>query len=398
MRYVIIGNGVAGTTAAENIRKLDGSGSITIISDEEYPFYSRIRLIELLGETAGIDNIILKNKEWYEKNKIDLILNDPVVDVNKNLKELTTRSGKTICYDKLLLASGSNSFVPPILGADKTGVFTLRRYKDAMAILDYIDGGPKNVIIVGGGVLGLEIGNSLNKTGHRITIIEAMERLLPRQMDTDGASILQSQLENFGFTFHIGLMTQEIVGESQVTGVKLNDGTEILCDVLIISAGVRPVLDLATNMDLSIDKGIVVNDDLSTNVPDIYAAGDGIIHNSRLYGIWPASEAQGAVAGINMAGGEEKYTGTTMSNVLKVVGIDLASIGEIDNENRCEQFVMKDSENFIYKKIVLDSDRIIGAIFYGDNKNWLKVKNAIESGKDIAAYKKNLKKWDLSDL
>jgi nitrite reductase (NADH) large subunit len=142
----------------------------------------------------------------------------------------------------------------------------------------------------------------------------------------------------------------------------------------------------------------VVNDDLSTNIPDIYAAGDGIIHNDRLYGIWPASEAQGRVAGINMAGGSEKYNGTTMSNVLKVVGIDLASIGDIDNENKYEQFVMKDSANFIYKKIVLDSNRIIGAIFYGDKKNWLKVKSAIESGKDISSFKENLKQWDFSDL
>jgi nitrite reductase (NADH) large subunit len=217
-------------------------------------------------------------------------------------------------------------------------------------------------------------------------------------MDTEGANILQAQLENFGFTFHIGLMTQEITGDNKVTGVKLNDGSEVLCDVIIISAGVRPELDLATNIGLSVDRGIIVKDDLSTNITDIYAAGDGVIHNGRLYGIWPASEAQGRVAGINMAGGSEKYTGTTMSNVLKVVGIDLASIGEIDNDNNFEQFVLKDPSNFIYKKIVLDKDCIIGAIFYGEKKNWIKVKNAIESGKNIADIKDKLKQWEFSDL
>lgn len=398
MNYVIIGNGVAGTTAAEQIRQADSNGKITIISDEEYPFYSRIRLIEFLAGTLEVNDIIMKKDNWYSENKIEIILNDPVIKIDQKSKNVMTQSKQNISYDKLLIASGANAFVPPIPGSDKNGVFSLRRIKDAIAIKNHCLGGKKNIVIIGGGVLGLETGFALQKHGHNLIIIEALPRLLPRQMDPEGSEILKFQMESFSFSMFIGRMTKEITGTYQVDGILLDDGTKIDCDVVIISAGIRADLTLANQLGLTVDKGIVVNDNLTTDDPAIFSAGDGIIHNHRLYGIWPASEAQGRIAGINMAGGNEIYKGTTISNVLKVVGIDLVSIGEIDADNKFESNVKKDTKNFLYKKLIFKDDIIIGAILFGDKKNWLKIKRAIENKINIKNIKEQLLKWDLSGL
>ena len=383
MNYVIIGNGVAGTTAAEHIRKLDSEGKITIISDEKYPFYSRIRLIDFLAGTVDLEQIVIKKDDWYQENQIELILNDRAIEIDTDKNFVKTQAGLQIDYDKLLLATGANSFVPPIPGAEKIGAFTLRRFKDAEAIKEYSKDEPKSVVVIGGGVLGLEAGNALRKSGHSITVIEAMPRLLPRQMDPEGSEILKQQMENMGFTFYIGRMTKEITGGEVVTRVLLDDGTEINCDMIIISAGVRPELTLANQLKLKVDKGVVVNDNLGTELPDIYCAGDLINHKGRLYGIWPAAEKQGEIAGINMASGKATYEGTTSSNVLKVVGIDLVSIGEIDAEGKFESSVEQDPKKFIYKKLVFENNKIIGAILYGDKKNWLKIKKAIESKQEL---------------
>jgi nitrite reductase (NADH) large subunit len=398
MKYLIIGNGVAGTTAAENIRKRDQEGIITIISNEEKPFYSRIRLIDLLAGTVDQNKLILKDDQWYSDNKIELILNDPAKKIDKDTKQVTTKSGKILQYDKLLLATGANSFAPPIPGADKQGVFTLRRLKDAKAILDYLKGIQKQVVIIGGGVLGLEAGNALHKSGHKISVIEALPRLLPRQMDPLGSEILKKQMESMGFTFHIGKMTKEITGEESVNGVQLNDGTEISCDMIIISAGIRPELTLVNQLGLKVDKGVVVDDNLSTEINDIFCAGDLINHRGKLYGIWPASEKQGEIAGKNMVGEKVDYQGTTMSNILKVVGIDLVSIGDIDADGEHEAILMKDPEKFIYRKLVLESNKIIGAILYGDKSGWIKLQRAIEEGKDISEIKDKLARWELDAL
>ncbi len=400
MKYLIIGNGVAGTTAAETIRKQDANGKITIISNEKLRFYSRIKLIDLLSGDIDEEGLLIKEHEWYEKNHVNLILNDPAETIDKEAKVAHTGTGKEISYDKLLLATGSNSFIPPIPGSDKCGVFTLRNIKNALAIKKYCFENAKDVVVIGGGVLGLEAGNALRKKGHNITVIEALSRLLPRQMDPAGSEILQRQMERMGFTFHISRLTKEIVGEEKVEGVLLDDGTEISCEVVVISAGVRPELTLAKQLELNIDKGVMVDDHLCTNNPDVYAAGDLVNHRGRLYGIWPAAKKQGEIAGANMAGGNGniRYESTTISNVLKVAGIDLVAIGEIDGNDEFESIVKKDPENNIYKKMVIEDNKLIGAILLGDKKNWFKLQSAIESGIDISEIKDELAEFKLEIL
>jgi nitrite reductase (NADH) large subunit len=217
-------------------------------------------------------------------------------------------------------------------------------------------------------------------------------------MDPEGAHILQAQLESQGFSFYLGAKTQEINGENQVTGITLDSGTFIEGNLVLLSAGIRPDASLAENLGLEIDRGVVVKDTLETSLQDIYAAGDLIQHRDKFYGIWPAAEQQGKVAGINMAGGSVVYPGTTMSNTLKVAGIDLVSSGDIDPEGQQVSIVKKDEEDFIYKKIILADNKIIGAILYGDTRGRYKILKAIEEKKDIGRYLEELHHWEFANI
>ncbi|MBI4690442.1 MAG: NAD(P)/FAD-dependent oxidoreductase [Nitrospirae bacterium] len=397
MKYIIIGNGVAGTTAAANIRKVDREGEITILSDEGYPFYSRIRLMEYIAGEIDENGLIIYKDAWYERNDIKLLLNTPVSGINRYEKEIIIPSGHRLKYDRLLIATGSLSFIPQIPGSNKKGVFTLRTIKDAIEIKRCAEQA-KNVILIGGGVLGLEVGNSLRKTGHSITVVEFFPRLLPRQTDKEGAEILKAQMEKMGFTFYLGAKTGDIFGDEKVRGIKLEDGTIIDCDMVIISAGVRPDVKLADQCGIKCGKGLPVNDRMETEIPDIYAAGDIAEHRGICYGIWPAAEKQGEVAGINMAGGNAIYTGTTPSNVLKIIGIDLIAAGEIDADGKFESVIQKNKEKFIYRKLVIKDNIIVGCMLYGNIEGWKKIKKAMEERRDIGSLRKNLEEWNLDVL
>jgi len=397
MKYFIIGNGVAGTTAAETIRKSDKKGEIIIHTEEKTPFYSRIRLIEYLAGEAREEDIIIHGSEWHEKNHIQLCLDSRISNINTDNNEVVIDKGEICTYDRLLLATGGISFIPPIKGANKKGVFALRTIEDANDIIRYSED-KKNIVLIGGGVLGLEAGNSMRKRGHETSVVEFFPRLLPRQMDAEGANILKSQMESMGFRFYLGAKTKEITGDKHADGVLLEDGTRINGDVIIISAGVRPRSELAKTLGLTIKKGVLVNDKMETEKKNIYAAGDLIEHRENFYGIWPAAQRQGEVAGINMAGGNAIYEGTTMSNLLKVVGIDLAAAGDIDADNKYESIVIKDRDKFHYRKLVIKESTLSGCILYGDTSGYNSILNAIEKKKDIHNIRERLEKWDLNAL
>ena len=200
-------------------------------------------------------------------------------------------------------------------------------------------------------------------------------------MDREGAEILKAQMEKMGFTFYLGAKTKEIFGDDRVLGVKLEDGTIIDCNMVIISAGVRPNTELANKIGVKCNRGLPVNDRMETEIQDIYAAGDLIEHRNLYYGIWPAAEKQGEVAGINMAGGSAGYEGTTPSNALKIAGIDLIAAGDIDADSKLESIIQKDKEKFLYKKLVIKNDIIAGCILYGDISGWKKIKKALDEKK-----------------
>jgi len=380
-QYLIIGNGVAGTTAAENIRKLDRDGAITILTDEPLPFYWRTKLNDFISGETDEAALIAKKESWYEENAVDLRLNTRVTGADAGRRRVLTGDDNEFSYDVLLLATGSHSFVPPIKGSDKQGVFALRSIRDAREILGWAEAREKAVLI-GGGLLGLETGKALRKLGKKVTVVEFFPRLLPRQLDENGAKRLQGIMEEMGFSFRLGARTEEITGETRVNGVRLEGGETLSAEMVIISAGVRPNLDLAAPLGLMTDKGVKVDERLQTNVPGVFAAGDVAEFKGIPYGIWPAALEQGKIAGINMAGGEARYEGTTMANTLKVVGIDLASAGDIDAEDKRESRIVQDDR--IYRKIVLDKGRIIGCIMLGNTTGFHRVTRMMAEKRDVS--------------
>jgi len=382
--YLIVGNGVAGTTAAENIRKQDKEGKITIVTDEDFPFYWRLRLNEYLAGDLTEEALSAKKAQWYGDQRIDLKLKTLIAGADPNEKVVFTEDKQRLSYDSLLIATGSHSFIPPIKGSEKEGVFALRNIQDARDISVWAKD-IEDVVLIGGGLLGLEAGSALLKLGKKVTVVEFFPRLLPRQLDVDGAQRLQKIMEKMGFSFRLGARTQEISGNDQVTAVLLEGGESIPSKMVIISAGVRPNLELAEPLGLENDKGIKVDEYLRTNQTDIYAAGDVAEFRGMPYGIWPAAMEQGQIAGTNMAGGNLVYKGTTMANSLKVVGVDLASAGNIDAENEKESRVVTDDK--VYKKIVIEKNQIVGCIMLGDTKAFNKITKAMSEKKDISQVK-----------
>ncbi|MDP2106921.1 MAG: FAD-dependent oxidoreductase [Desulfobulbaceae bacterium] len=374
--HLIIGNGVAGTTAAESIRQKDNSCDITIITEEDLPFYFRIRLPEYLSGDVTEERLLAQKPEWYNDQRINLMSRCRVIGVDPMTKTVTTSTKQTLTYDRLLIATGSHSFVPPIQGANTPGVFTLRNISDARSIKEHAATANK-VVVIGGGLLGLETGQALRKIGKEVTVVEFFPRLLPRQLDDQGASRLKEMMETkLGFSFRLDAQTKEIIGHERVTGIALKDGETLPCEMVIISAGVRPNLDLAVSMGLTHDKGIVVNERMETSIKDVFAAGDVAEFGGQPpTGIWPTAMQHGKVAGIVKAYGTAIYSGTIMANRLKVAGIDLAAIGDIDADQRHESRITVTDTT--YRKIVIDQNQIIGCILLGDTRDYGKLNRAI---------------------
>jgi nitrite reductase (NADH) large subunit len=391
--YVIIGNGVAGNAAAENLRRYDPEGKIVIFSREDRPFYYVPALPEYLAGDKQADQIIIHPQTWYDQRRIELHLATPITRIDAARKLVETAKGETFQFDKLLLATGGKSFIPPFKGADSPGVFTLKTLADADR-LKQAAAKATTAVLIGGGLLGLEAGNGLRKLGLNVIVVEFFPRLLPRQMDVPGAAILQELMENMGFTFHLGATTEEILPGPDGLQVCLKSGERIKADLVLISAGVRADLTLAQALGLEVDKGVKVDDTMKTSRDDIYAAGDLIEHQGRVYGIWSAAQEQGTVAGAAMARHEAKYAGTLPSNVLKVVGIDLMAAGDIDPEGKLEAVIQEDKAQKTYRKLVIRDNRLMGAILLGDIRGNVEIQAAIKGQKDISALKSALAQAD----
>ena len=389
--YLIAGSGVAGTTAAEQIRKLDPEGSVTIVTEEEVPFYYRLRLNEFIAGEIGLDQLIAKKDNWYKDRNINLELGVRLTGGDASARRLEGAGGRVFSYDRLLVATGSHSFIPPIKGSDMKGVYALRGIADARAIMEEAKK-PGDAVLIGGGLLGLEAGNALRKLGMNVCVVEFFPRLLPRQLDEEGAKLLQSIMEDMGFSFRLGAKTGGIGGSGRVEFVELEGGEKLSARMVVVSAGVRPNMELAEALGLDKDKGIKVDGRLMTSAPDIYAAGDVAEFQGMPYGIWPAAMEQGKIAGINMGGGDEQYNGTTMANTLKVVGVDLASAGDIDADGKLESKVS--AVEGVYRKVVLEGGVIKGCIMLGNTKGFNDVTKAMGRKTDVSAFKDRIASED----
>ena len=392
MKIVIVGGGVAGITAAKTLAESDSQIKIDVFTDEKYPYYSKIRLPQLLAAKIKLADIYMYQPQWYRENKIEIHLETRVSKINPHKKEIAA-DGRVINYDKVLLATGSHPFVPPIKGLPKRGVFTFNSIDDALKIRDCADDA-KKAIVIGGGVLGLESAAALKYLGLEVTVVEISPWLLPRQLDREGAKILKNKIEDLGIKVVLNSQTQEILGQSAVSGVLLNDGRRFSGELILISAGIRANLELKGDVRILADKGIVVNDFMETTMTDIYAAGDAAEHRGKIYGIIPPAIEQAKVAALNML--QEKsavYNGTVPSNTLKVAGVSLTSIGLAQpGEPGYNELKLIDETRGIYKKIVIKDNRVVGTILLGERKDVGPLRRIISEKIDVSHVKDHLLK------
>ncbi|NPV05921.1 MAG: NAD(P)/FAD-dependent oxidoreductase [Syntrophaceae bacterium] len=398
-RYVIVGCGAAGNAAAETIRKLEPEAEIRMFSREGRHYYYRPALPEYLAGEKTLRGFTLHDGAWYEKNGIEVHLSTEIVDIRAPEKTVQASDGKTYPYDRLLLATGSRAVVPDVPGRDIEGVFTLHTADDADAMLRRAETA-MSLVVIGGGILGIEAGNGLRKRGLQVAVVGRNKRLLPKQMDAAGAVFLQRRLEEMGFTFHLGVTPREIARLDGRLAVRLQDGRALETDMVLLSAGAVPDLALARKLGLAIGKAVQVDDRLRTSLDDIFAAGDLVEHRGVYYGIWPAAMAQGRAAGANMAGKETIYEGTLQSHRLKVAGIDLVSMGDIDAEGGDACVVRSDEEKCIYRKLVIENRTVAGAILLGDLQGVKEIQAAVEGRKALAAVRETMQEqgFDLSGI
>lgn len=390
MRVIIVGNGLAGIISAKTLRELDKKVEIEVFAEEKYHYYPRPNLIEFLAGTIPFERMFAFPQEWYREQNINIHLGKPVTRIFPDSQEIEVAGGKKEKYESLLLANGSFSFIPPFKGTDKKGIFALRTLDDAFELLEYLKN-HQRVVVIGGGLLGLEIARAMKSRGARVDVVEFFDRLLPRQLDIQGASLLKAQIENMGINVHLGLATEEILGQNDVRGLRFKGEREIEMDMAIVAAGVRSNIRLAKEAGLETDRGLVTDDYLQSNNPKIFGAGDVIQHRGRVYGIIPSSFNQARVVASNILGKKEKYEGTVPSNTLKVAGLDLTSVGLVNpEEGTSEEFRKEKKEEGIYKKIVIQKGVVVGAIWMGTKKGVNEIIRVISQKINIEKHKISL--------
>lgn len=381
--YVIIGAGIAGVSAAESIRKADPNVAITLISDETEPPYFRMNLTRYLAGELGKNSLDLHNQAWYQENQIDLRLGATVADLLPDVKQAILADGSQIPYDTLILTTGAAPFVPPFSGSDLPGVQTVRTIRDVNIILDACQT-PVQVVCIGGGLLGLEVAGAIAHRGVKVTVVESLAWLLPRQLDQPASQILQKKIEDMGISVLVGARTQALVGESHISGVQLEEDRLLPADLVVISAGVRPNIELASKAGLELNRGVLVDDQMHTSNSDIYAAGDVAEHHGILYGLWVPAKSQGSIAGFAAVGKEVAFAGDPPSARLKVLGIDLFSIGQFTPRDE-NDIALTEEVNGNYTSFIFSQGVLIGSILLGDASLAGKVKSAVDGKKDFSS-------------
>ncbi len=381
---VVIGNGMAGCRAVEELLARDADRyRITIFGAEPRVNYNRIMLSPVLAGEKSFDDIIINGEDWYRDNGIDLIAGDPVIAINREAKTVLSRSGRSVPYDKLLIATGSDPFIIPVPGRDLPGVVTFRDLDDVDRMLTAAGLGG-NAVVIGGGLLGLEAAHGLSLRGMQVTVIHLMPTLMERQLDEAAGWLLRNELEARGQTILTGADTAEIVGDGKVEGVRLKDGRTIPADIVVMAVGIRPATSLAREAGLAVGRGIQVDDHMVTSDTDILAVGECVEHDGQVYGLvaplWEMCRSL-ADALVEKPSG---YRGSVTSTKLKVSGIDLFSAGDFSGGEGCEDIVLRDATRGVYKRVIVKEDRVIGAVLYGDTADGNWYFDLLKKGEDIA--------------
>ncbi|MBN1254995.1 MAG: NAD(P)/FAD-dependent oxidoreductase [Deltaproteobacteria bacterium] len=402
MRYLIIGNSVAGVHCVEAIRGVDKEGPITICSDEETLNYSRPLLSYYLGGRIAEDRLAFRDEAFYQRHSVDLILEKKATGLDTKKRRVSLADGTRLPYDRLLLSVGGVPIVPPIDGLrhDTTGVFTFIQLQETKRLINYIEQESiQEAVVLGAGLIGLKAIEGLIERGVRVTVIELVDRVLANTFDTEASSILEARLAAHGCT----VIKRDTIQQIKTKGKKvrqlvLKSGTEISTSLLIVAVGVRPNLALVKGTTIRTDRGIVVDEYMRTSAEDVYAAGDcaqGLDFLSKenvVIAIWPVAARQGKIAGLNMSGFQTPYPGLFAMNSVQIMDIPTISFGMTTPPDGKGYEVLHrvDRTRSLYKKIILKDNRVVGAILLNAIERAGVYGMLIREGIDVKGFKDQL--------
>ena len=363
---VVLGNGIAGVTAADFVRRGHPDCEIHIVGRESHVLYNRMGISRLIYGRSAMQGLYLLPEQWYDEHGITAWLNTLATSIDLNTRRVQLGTGDFLPFDRLILGTGSNGFVPPIDGFGGPGTFVLREAGDAMEIRAYAqDHRSKTAVVAGGGLLGLEAAHSLNELGLRVTVLERGQRLLSKQIDARCSELVEAHFDRLGIEIIHRAETGALSGRGRVQEVRLKEGRTLPCDIFLACVGIRPNIELAKNAGLAVGKGVLVDDRMETNVPGIFAAGDMAEHNGQVLGLWPIAAKQAEVAAINALGGDERLASDMPATILKGVGLELTSVGRFEAKDDDEVIVCEDSTLPSYRRLVISRGRAAGVVILG---------------------------------
>lgn len=395
MKVVIIGAGVAGVTGASKVRELDPDCSIDVYTREPYLYYYRPRLPAVISGEVRLDDIYAHPPDWYDSRRINIHLSRSVTSVDANEKSVTIDGEERLGFDRLLIASGSDAFVPPIEGVERGGVFSLRTADDALAIRERAVQSTR-AVVVGGGLLGLEAARGLQLVGLDVTVLERAERLLSRQLDEGGAQALGASIAAFGIDVRLGVTTETIEGGAEVSGVVLSDGTRCPCELLVVSAGVRSTTGFLEGSGIETERGVVVDGRMATNLPGVYAAGDVAEFEGVVWGIIPVAIAQAGTAARSIGGLEDAPPPAAVPyNRLNIAGVDVFSAGIVEcTDASCREYVEEDRESGVYRRVLVRDGVAVGAIVVGSRTGANELNRLIQERTAVGKWEDGLARED----
>ena len=376
-KYVIIGGSAGGIGAVEAIREVDPAGTLTVISKEPFPQYSRPMISEYISREATLDTMKYRSYQFWKNNKVQTLTGRTATKIDFTKKQVELDGGDKIGYEKLLIATGGKPFVPKMEGGEKDGVFTFTELSSAKNIETKLENS-KTAVVIGGGLIGVSASEALVKRGINVTLVELKEKILSLILDETASDIAEKALTEAGVKVITGQTVQRIVGrkgsEASVGGVVMTDGTEIPCDLVVVAIGVIPRTELVKDTPVKVNRGIIVDRFMRTNIPDVYACGDVaeahdfLINGNRLLPLWPLAHLGGRVAGYNMAGKKAEYEGGTVMSSLRYFDLPVIAVGNVNPEDSSSYEVLVElkPEKTVYKKIVLKDGAIMGFIFLGE--------------------------------
>ncbi|MCU4179588.1 NAD(P)/FAD-dependent oxidoreductase [Bosea sp. BH3] len=387
---VIIGKGMAATRLVDELgQRALGRHAVAVIGAEPRLAYNRVLLSPLLAGEIDERDIELKPAAWWRARGVSTFYGRAASAIDRASKTVTLEDGLTLSYGKLVLATGSKPLKPPFSGGDLPGVLTFRDTADVEAMRAYAERGAR-IVVIGGGLLGLEAAAGLARAGGKVTLLHLVDRLMERQLDAEGAAILSDAMAARGVTVRLNSATKGFLGGGKVEGVELQDGAVIPADVVVLAIGVRPNVDLAKAAGLGVDRGILVDDGLATDDSNIFAIGECAQHRGQVYGLVEPAYEQARVLAARLAGHEAAYAGSLLATNLKVSGVGVFSAGEFEAGEGAETILLRDPAAGLYRKFVLREGRLAGCILVGDTQGALFYLDLIRSGQDITSLRADL--------